>query len=117
MIGLGFLSFVTIILIELFGELQWNDVNRSLPRLKERSIRFAIHEECVDRSWFDVSSSDEVIRIVSISRLTSIHASSNSVGCIVAGAAGYMDSSALDSSPAITFLCSSTLFLLDRAWR
>ncbi|KAG8698460.1 hypothetical protein FRC08_005908 [Ceratobasidium sp. 394] len=58
-IGLGFLSFITIVLVELFGS----------PFLKNASI---------------------------IAGLL--------VGCIVAGAAGYMDSSQIDSSPAITFL-------------
>jgi xanthine/uracil permease len=33
------------------------------------------------------------------------------VGCIVAGAAGYMDSSSIDSSPAITFLWVKTFKL------
>ncbi|KAF9030237.1 Xanthine/uracil permease [Hymenopellis radicata] len=58
-IGLGFLSFVSIILTELFGS----------PFLKNISI------------------------IVGLA-----------VGCIVAGAAGYIDRSTIDSSPAITFL-------------
>ncbi|KAF8916893.1 Xanthine/uracil permease [Mucidula mucida] len=58
-IGLGFLSFVSIILTELFGS----------PFLKNISI------------------------IVGLA-----------IGCIVAGAAGYIDRSTIDSSPAITFL-------------
>ena len=58
-IGLGFLSFVTIILTELFGS----------PFLKNISI------------------------IVGLA-----------VGCIVAGAAGYIDGSSITTAPAITFL-------------
>lgn len=58
-IGLGFLSFVSIILTELFGS----------PFLKNISI------------------------IVGLA-----------VGCIVAGAAGYIDGSSITTSPAITFL-------------
>lgn len=58
-IGLGFLSFVAIILTEIFGS----------PFLKNIGI------------------------IVGLA-----------VGCIVAGAAGYIDSSTIKSSPAITFL-------------
>jgi len=58
-IGLGFLSFVSIILTELFGS----------PFLKNASI---------------------IVGLV--------------VGCIVAGAAGYIDSSSITTAPAITFL-------------
>ncbi|KAF8885800.1 xanthine/uracil permease [Infundibulicybe gibba] len=58
-IGLGFLSFISIILTELFGS----------PFLKNISI------------------------IVGLA-----------VGCIVAGAAGYIDGSTIKSAPAITFL-------------
>ncbi|KAN0096979.1 Permease family domain containing protein [Tylopilus felleus] len=58
-IGLGFLSFVTIIITELFGS----------PFLKNASI------------------------IVGLM-----------VGCIVAGAAGYIDGSTITSAPTITFL-------------
>ena len=58
-IGLGFLSFVSIILTELFGS----------PFLKNISI------------------------IVGLA-----------VGCIVAGAAGYIDGSSIKTAPAITFL-------------
>ncbi|KAI6166438.1 xanthine/uracil permease [Pisolithus thermaeus] len=58
-IGLGFLSFVSIVLTELFGS----------PFLKNASI------------------------IVGLA-----------VGCIVAGAAGYVDGSSIKSAPAITFL-------------
>jgi xanthine/uracil permease len=58
-IGLGFLSFVTIILTELFGS----------PFLKNISI------------------------IVGLG-----------VGCIFAGAAGYIDGSSIKSAPSITFL-------------
>lgn len=58
-IGLGFLSFVSIILTEIFGS----------PFLKNISI---------------------IVGLL--------------VGCIVAGAAGYMDSSTINSAPAITFL-------------
>lgn len=58
-IGLGFLSFVSIILTEIFGS----------PFLKNISI---------------------IIGLL--------------VGCIIAGAAGYMDSSTIESAPAITFL-------------
>ncbi|KAJ6545185.1 Xanthine/uracil permease [Mycena capillaripes] len=58
-IGLGFLSFISIILTELFGS----------PFLKNISI------------------------IVGLT-----------VGCIVAGAAGYIDNSSIKSAPAITFL-------------
>lgn len=58
-IGLGFLSFVSIVLTELFGS----------PFLKNASI------------------------IVGLA-----------VGCIVAGAAGYIDGSSIKSAPAITFL-------------
>lgn len=58
-IGLGFLSFVSIILTELFGS----------PFLKNASI------------------------IVGLA-----------VGCIVAGAAGYIDGSTITSAPTITFL-------------
>ncbi|CAE7146459.1 unnamed protein product [Rhizoctonia solani] len=62
-IGLGFLSFITIVLVELFGS----------PFLKNASIIMGLL-----------------------------------VGCIVAGAAGYMDSSAIDRAPAITFLWVKT---------
>ncbi|PFH47131.1 hypothetical protein AMATHDRAFT_182446 [Amanita thiersii Skay4041] len=58
-IGLGFLSFMTIILTEIFGS----------PFMKNISI---------------------IIGLV--------------VGCIVAGATGYMDGSSIRSTPAITFL-------------
>ncbi|KII94554.1 hypothetical protein PLICRDRAFT_96626 [Plicaturopsis crispa FD-325 SS-3] len=58
-IGLGFLSFVAIILTELFGS----------PFLKNISI---------------------IVGLV--------------VGCIVAGAAGYIDGSSIKTAPAITFL-------------
>ncbi|KAF8656155.1 hypothetical protein AX16_002724 [Volvariella volvacea WC 439] len=58
-IGLGFLSFVSIVLTEIFGS----------PFLKNASV---------------------VVGLV--------------VGCIVAGAAGYIDSSTIDRAPAITFL-------------
>ncbi|KAF8265137.1 Xanthine/uracil permease [Lactarius quietus] len=58
-IGLGFLSFVSILLVELFGS----------PFLKNVSI------------------------IVGLA-----------VGCIVAGATGYIDSSSIKSAPSITFL-------------
>lgn len=58
-IGLGFLSFASIVLTELFGS----------PFLKNISI------------------------IVGLA-----------VGCIVAGAAGYIDGSSITSAPAITFL-------------
>ncbi len=58
-IGLGFLSFVSIILTEMFGS----------PFLKNISI------------------------IVGLA-----------VGCIVAGAAGYIDDSNIKSAPGITFL-------------
>ncbi|KAJ6596352.1 xanthine/uracil permease [Mycena vulgaris] len=62
-IGLGFLSFISIILTELFGS----------PFLKNISI------------------------IVGLA-----------VGCIVAGAAGYIDNSSIESAPAITFLWVKT---------
>ncbi|KAJ7211617.1 xanthine/uracil permease [Mycena pura] len=62
-VGLGFLSFVSIILTELFGS----------PFLKNISI---------------------IVGLV--------------VGCIVAGAAGYIDRSSIDSAPAITFLWVKT---------
>lgn len=58
-IGLGFLSFIAIVLTEIFGS----------PFLKNISI---------------------IVGLV--------------VGCIVAGAAGYMDASSIKSAPAITFL-------------
>lgn len=58
-IGLGFLSFLSIILTELFGS----------PFLKNISV------------------------IVGLA-----------VGCIVAGATGYIDGSSITSAPAITFL-------------
>jgi hypothetical protein len=58
-IGLGFLSFVSILLTELFGS----------PFMKNISI---------------------IIGLV--------------VGCIVAGAAGYIDGSSIKTAPAITFL-------------
>lgn len=58
-IGLGFLSFSTIIITEMFGS----------PFLKNISV---------------------IVGLV--------------VGCIVAGAAGYVDSSSIQSAPAITFL-------------
>jgi xanthine/uracil permease len=58
-IGLGFLSFISIVLTELFGS----------PFLKNVSI------------------------IVGLA-----------VGCIVAGAAGYIDGSSITTAPAITFL-------------
>lgn len=64
-IGLGFLSFVTIILTEIFGS----------PFLKNISI------------------------IVGLA-----------MGCIVAGAAGYIDGSSIKSAPAITFLWFAFLF-------
>ncbi|KAJ7867443.1 xanthine/uracil permease [Mycena leptocephala] len=62
-IGLGFLSFVSIILTELFGS----------PFLKNISI---------------------IVGLV--------------IGCIVAGAAGYIDNSSIKSAPAITFLWVKT---------
>ncbi|KAI5121198.1 hypothetical protein M0805_005999 [Coniferiporia weirii] len=62
-IGLGFLSFISIILTELFGS----------PFLKNTSI---------------------IVGLV--------------VGCIVAGAAGYIDGSSIKSAPAITFLWVKT---------
>ncbi|KIM38722.1 hypothetical protein M413DRAFT_19962 [Hebeloma cylindrosporum] len=65
-IGLGFLSFVTIILTELFGS----------PFLKNISI---------------------IVGLV--------------VGCIVAGAAGYISDSTIKSAPAITFLWVKTFKL------
>lgn len=58
-IGLGFLSFVTIMLTEMFGS----------PFLKNISIVVGL-----------------------------------AVGCIVSGAAGYIDGSSISSAPAITFL-------------
>ncbi|KAI0335590.1 Xanthine/uracil permease [Cubamyces sp. BRFM 1775] len=58
-IGLGFLSFVTIIITELFGS----------PFLKNISVIIGL-----------------------------------AVGCIVAGAAGYIDGSSITTAPAITFL-------------
>lgn len=58
-IGLGFLSFMTIVLVELFGS----------PFMRNGSI---------------------IIGLI--------------VGCIVAGATGYIDSSSIKTSPAITFL-------------
>ena len=58
-IGLGFLSFISIVLTELFGS----------PFLKNISI---------------------IVGLV--------------VGCIVSGAAGYIDGSSIKSAPAITFL-------------
>jgi xanthine/uracil permease len=58
-IGLGFLSFISIVLTEFFGS----------PFLKNISV------------------------IVGLA-----------VGCIVAGAAGYIDRSSIDSAPSITFL-------------
>jgi xanthine/uracil permease len=58
-IGLGFLSFASIILTELFGS----------PFMKNISI---------------------IIGLV--------------VGCIVSGAAGYIDGSSITSAPAVTFL-------------
>lgn len=58
-IGLGFLSFVTIIITELFGS----------PFLKNASIMVGL-----------------------------------AMGCIVAGAAGYIDGSTITSTPTITFL-------------
>ncbi|KAH9899752.1 Xanthine/uracil permease [Cubamyces lactineus] len=58
-IGLGFLSFVTIIFTELFGS----------PFLKNISVIIGL-----------------------------------AVGCIVAGAAGYIDGSSIKTAPAITFL-------------
>ncbi|KAB5587894.1 Xanthine/uracil permease [Ceratobasidium theobromae] len=62
-IGLGFLSFITIVIVELFGS----------PFLKNASI---------------------IVGLL--------------VGCIVAGAVGYMDSSSIDRAPAITFLWVKT---------
>lgn len=58
-IGLGFLSFITIVLVELFGS----------PFLKSASI---------------------IVGLV--------------VGCVVAGAAGYIDASSIDNAPVVTFL-------------
>ncbi|KLO04061.1 hypothetical protein SCHPADRAFT_841075, partial [Schizopora paradoxa] len=58
-IGLGFLSFVTIVLVELFGS----------PFMKNIGIIIGL-----------------------------------AVGCIVAGAAGYIDGSSITTAPAITFL-------------
>ena len=63
-IGLGFLSFISIVLTEIFGS----------PFLKNVSI------------------------IVGLA-----------VGCIVAGAAGYIDGSSISTAPAITFLWSVPL--------
>lgn len=65
-IGLGFLSFVTILLVELFGS----------PFLKNASI---------------------IVGLV--------------VGCIVAGATGYIDGSPIRTSPAITFIWVHTFKL------
>jgi xanthine/uracil permease len=65
-IGLGFLSFVTILLTELFGS----------PFMRNISIIMGL-----------------------------------AVGCIVAGAAGYIDGSSIKSAPAITFLWYGLLFL------
>ncbi|KAJ7741765.1 xanthine/uracil permease [Mycena maculata] len=62
-IGLGFLSFISIIITELFGS----------PFLKNISI---------------------IVGLV--------------VGCIVAGAAGYIDNSSIKTAPAITFLWVKT---------
>jgi uric acid-xanthine permease len=67
-IGLGFLSFITIIITEMFGS----------PFLKNISIIMGL-----------------------------------AVGCIVAGAAGYIDSSSIKQAPAITFLWCVTLPLGD----
>jgi xanthine/uracil permease len=58
-IGLGFLSFITIVIVEMFGS----------PFMRNASI---------------------IIGLV--------------VGMIVAGATGYVDSSSIDTAPAITFL-------------
>lgn len=58
-IGLGFVSFVSIMLTEIFGS----------PFLKNTSI---------------------IVGLV--------------VGCIVAGATGYIDGSSIQTAPAITFL-------------
>ncbi|KAF7337328.1 Xanthine/uracil permease [Mycena sanguinolenta] len=63
LIGIGFLSFISIILTELFGS----------PFLKNISI---------------------IVGLV--------------IGCIVAGAAGYVDNSNIKSAPAITFLWVKT---------
>ncbi|CAK5272522.1 unnamed protein product [Mycena citricolor] len=63
LIGIGFLSFISIVLTELFGS----------PFLKNISI------------------------IVGLA-----------IGCIVAGAAGYIDGSSIKSAPAITFLWVKT---------
>lgn len=65
-IGLGFLSFVTILLVELFGS----------PFMKNASI---------------------IVGLI--------------VGCIVAGAAGYIDGSPIRTSPAITFVWVHTFKL------
>jgi xanthine/uracil permease len=58
-IGLGFLSFITIVIVEMFGS----------PFMRNASI---------------------IIGLV--------------VGMIVAGATGYVDSSSIDTAPAVTFL-------------
>lgn len=76
-LGLGFLSFATILIVELFGS----------PFMKNASIM-----------WVDRVSLEKY-QLMAYSRSMGLI-----VGMIVAGPTGYVDGSSIKSAPAITFL-------------